>query len=71
MKSQVRKSLYPNLTDKHVEIALMFKNNVQAGIFNTITMLVDAMPKDAREKMEKQYLTKSRFSEELIQNDEK
>lgn len=59
------------LTDRHAEVALIFKNNVQAGIFNTITMLIDAMPKDAREKMEEQYLTKARSSDELIQNNEK
>lgn len=48
------------ITNRHIEIAQMFKGNVQEGIFSTVTMMVDAMPKDAREKMEETYLKKAR-----------
>ena len=51
------------ITDRHIQIAQMFKGNVQEGIFSTVTMMVDAMPKDARDKMEKAYLAKARGTE--------
>ena len=44
------------LTDRHIKVALMFKSNVQAETFNIITMLTDAIPKDAKDKDERQIL---------------
>ena len=57
------------VTNRHIEIAQMFKNSVQEGIFGTITMLVDAMPKDAREEMANKYLDLARSKKTSDRNE--
>ena len=51
------------VTNRHIEIAQMFKSDIQEGIFRTVTMLLDAIPKEEREEMENKYLDKARSSE--------
>ena len=53
------------ITEWHIRIAQMFKNDIQESIFKTITMFLDTMTKGEREKMESKYLEKARSFKDL------
>ena len=57
------------ITNRHIEIAQMFKSNIQEGIFRIVTMLLEALPKDKREEMESKYLRKARHTEKPTSKD--
>ncbi len=50
---------------KHIELADYFKNALTDAIFHSVTSLITAMPKEARDKVEKEFLAAARKHSEV------